>query len=1245
MAETVSSHPLSPQEVTPTTTRIARRRGSVVGGRSPANESRPVTSYFTLKHQSDERAAAVANNADTSFGDAGMKASLPTAIDASATIRNRSESVSSTISRHRNSMSMTIPPSHIAATMGFTPPIAVPPRTAHHAITSFFPSNHNLAKDVPKDIASRIISTKWHTIGKEQEFQSTIDDLPSSSSEVFSNPYQRAMAVLSSALEDLNIKHAELERRRAVQREQAASKIRGILPGGRQDLVKKILDVVFSDEPEDPNLTVKMKNDTDLALLNSLTEAMEDNFSTTPLTATPPIQIPSRPRSTSAIPISPASTRKTDFADRTHTPSSSIDGIAYAHSSAASVKSGKSGAGPENPHAREKTTVGDWVGGWFNRNRNRTVSATENMIESDAKSVVSDDTSGSPSKPETPGNNSVSLAFRKMPNGRGMLSALGLGPAPKNPASPRLDPTSATSSQTPATHTTTSSPTPPDAASQGTTSQAPSIVSTLATSIRPPQAPSHLRAIVHSTRIMTNDPGSILVDRGRGIGSLVSRLALELVVNARNEGVAVDEGRVPSSKSQPKSLILAPMTSQEPEVETPRAEIPAPFETASTAQTFGRALASVISKPRKLVPKTSMNFPNLGTSVRPSRSGAAFLEPPTPVPPSSATSQQFPQTPTPRAAAGTVQLESIIPAMSKPPTLFLARSSLTSPSFRPNIAHSTATRFSASYVGHDGQPLTDRYGFIYDVSSYYVKMLVKAREASSTAPASLTGIKVTDQDDESDEWPSLDEISRKKQPEMEVVQGHCDTCETENAPAEEGKAEIMSIMEDDNASTFETKLSKSSASIVSRSSATPSKLSRSASLLSGSVVTPSKPSVSAQSLTIAGRRQDKDKTSSSTPTSSTSGPTHACNNTVSLLLSQLTEIHDKQQETQKADWDAFLKKRRAKTAKESGGKGLLPTSSLTSGAAALLGLGIHAEDEEVGHAEGLIGVAQMGLSANKDDWKEFSKLVRNGAPLVYRAKMWFECSGALELMEPGVYQELLAQNEGKEGNTTLNEIEKDVSRTMPLNVFFGGDGVGVGKLRRVLQAYSWRNPSVGYCQGMNLIASTLLLVHADEEEAFWVLTAIIENLLPAEYFSPSLLVSRACPMVLLDYVQELMPKLYLHLLDQGVDLPAICFSWFLSLFTDCLPVETLFRVWDIFFVEGMDVLFRIALGVLKLNEAELLKCESTADLYVLFEGMTARMWQADKLIKVGEELKPSVSHADLLKRREVHVLELKACMS
>jgi small G protein signaling modulator 3 len=63
-------------------------------------------------------------------------------------------------------------------------------------------------------------------------------------------------------------------------------------------------------------------------------------------------------------------------------------------------------------------------------------------------------------------------------------------------------------------------------------------------------------------------------------------------------------------------------------------------------------------------------------------------------------------------------------------------------------------------------------------------------------------------------------------------------------------------------------------------------------------------------------------------------------------------------------------------------------------------------------------------------------------------------------------------------------------------------------------------------------------------------------------------------------------------------------------------IQTLFRVWDIFLVDRLDVLFRIALGILRNNESELLGCESIPAVYVALENLPTRMWEADKLLQV-----------------------------
>jgi hypothetical protein len=62
--------------------------------------------------------------------------------------------------------------------------------------------------------------------------------------------------------------------------------------------------------------------------------------------------------------------------------------------------------------------------------------------------------------------------------------------------------------------------------------------------------------------------------------------------------------------------------------------------------------------------------------------------------------------------------------------------------------------------------------------------------------------------------------------------------------------------------------------------------------------------------------------------------------------------------------------------------------------------------------------------------------------------------------------------------------------------------------------------------------------------------------------------------------------------------------------------QTLFRVWDVLLLDGLDVLFRVALAVLKSHEAELLRCESIPAVYVALESLPTRMWQPDKLLQV-----------------------------
>ena len=67
-----------------------------------------------------------------------------------------------------------------------------------------------------------------------------------------------------------------------------------------------------------------------------------------------------------------------------------------------------------------------------------------------------------------------------------------------------------------------------------------------------------------------------------------------------------------------------------------------------------------------------------------------------------------------------------------------------------------------------------------------------------------------------------------------------------------------------------------------------------------------------------------------------------------------------------------------------------------------------------------------------------------------------------------------------------------------------GCGDGLAELGRVLSAYSVYNPEVGYCQGMNFVVALLLLT-ASEVDVFWMLVALVEDVLPARFYDRTML--------------------------------------------------------------------------------------------------------------------------------------------
>jgi small G protein signaling modulator 3 len=350
---------------------------------------------------------------------------------------------------------------------------------------------------------------------------------------------------------------------------------------------------------------------------------------------------------------------------------------------------------------------------------------------------------------------------------------------------------------------------------------------------------------------------------------------------------------------------------------------------------------------------------------------------------------------------------------------------------------------------------------------------------------------------------------------------------------------------------------------------------------------------------------------------------------VKLLLDQLCDLHDTQQRDKTPRWNEFMRKVRAANKRE--GEAAAAEARLEGGSKATAEITL--TDGEI---IGLAGLGNKG-KVGRAKFLEFRSLVLGGIPVSHRPKIWSECSGANTLRIPGYYDDIVTRSTESDDPQVVAQIKADITRTLTDNIFFRR-GPGVSKLDEVLLAYARRNPEVGYCQGMNLVAANLLLIMPSTEDAFWILVAMIETILPQGYFDHSLLASRADQQVLRGYVAEVLPKLSAHFDDLSIDLETMTFQWFLSVFTDCLSAEALFRVWDVVLCsagDGSTFLFQVALALLKLNEAQLLAEDSPAGVYFYINHqMTNHAISIDGLIQASEGLRRVVRREDVEMRRE-----------
>ncbi|XP_048473478.1 small G protein signaling modulator 3 isoform X1 [Rhincodon typus] len=275
--------------------------------------------------------------------------------------------------------------------------------------------------------------------------------------------------------------------------------------------------------------------------------------------------------------------------------------------------------------------------------------------------------------------------------------------------------------------------------------------------------------------------------------------------------------------------------------------------------------------------------------------------------------------------------------------------------------------------------------------------------------------------------------------------------------------------------------------------------------------------------------------------------------------------------------------------------------------------------------------------------QKLRSLVLSGIPHSMRPQIWMRLSGALQKKRntETSYRDI-AKNSSNDGSIAAKQIEKDLLRTMPSNACFSNiNSVGIPRLRRILRGLAWLYPEIGYCQGTGMVAACLLLF-LEEEDAFWMMCAIIEDLVPPSYFSTTLLGVQTDQRVLRHLIVQYIPRLDKLLQEHDIELSLITLHWFLTAFASVVHINILLRVWDLFFCEGSVLLFQITLGMLKLKEEELIQSENSASIFNTLSDIPSQIDDPEILIKESMKLAGSLTDAMIESQRRKHLAYLIA---
>ncbi|XP_055981525.1 TBC1 domain family member 1 isoform X2 [Sorex fumeus] len=237
-----------------------------------------------------------------------------------------------------------------------------------------------------------------------------------------------------------------------------------------------------------------------------------------------------------------------------------------------------------------------------------------------------------------------------------------------------------------------------------------------------------------------------------------------------------------------------------------------------------------------------------------------------------------------------------------------------------------------------------------------------------------------------------------------------------------------------------------------------------------------------------------------------------------------------------------------------------------------------------------------GRAKIKFDMEKVHWAVGQGVPRHHRGEIWKFLAEQRHLHQhfpskpppqDTPYKELLKQLTSQQ-----HAILIDLGRTFPTHPYFSAQlGAGQLSLYNILKAYSLLDQEVGYCQGLSFVAGILLL-HMGEEEAFHMLKFLMFDMGLRKQYRPDMIILQIQMYQLSRLLHDYHRDLHGHLEEQEIGPSLYAAPWFLTVFASQFPLGFVARVFDMIFLQGTEVIFKVALSLLGSHKPLILQHEN-----------------------------------------------------